>query len=176
MAPPSRLPRIALGATAGLLSAAAGVGISALIATALNGAPTPITAVGSRVIDLTPGSLKDWAIRHLGTNDKPFLLAGIYTVLVLLACVTGVLAWSHRWVALGLATALGVVGLLATYQHAQDRPRWERQGHRLRRSAHGRRCSRDLRRSQDRQRHRLPDRLGAEPASQLIERPGAPLF
>jgi len=116
VAPPSRLARIALGATAGLLSAAAGVGISALIAAALNGAPTPITAVGSRVIDLTPGSLKDWAIRHLGTNDKPFLLAGIYTVLALLACVTGVLAWSHRRVALGLAAALGIVGLLAAYQ------------------------------------------------------------
>lgn len=116
MRQPSTVAKVALGAAAGLLSAAAGVGVSALASAALDGAPTPITAVGSRVIDATPGSLKDWAIRTLGTNDKPFLLAGIYTALALLACITGVIAWRSRATALGLTTALGIVGLLAAYK------------------------------------------------------------
>jgi DMSO/TMAO reductase YedYZ molybdopterin-dependent catalytic subunit len=79
----------------------------------LGGAPTPITAVGSRVIDFTPAALKDFAIRTLGENDKPALLAGIYTVLALLAAATGVVAWRSRRLALGLTTMLGVVGLVA---------------------------------------------------------------
>ncbi len=109
----STATRVALGAAAGLLSAAAGVGVSSLVAAFLDGAPTPITAVGSRVIDATPGSVKDWAIRTLGTNDKPFLLAGIYTALAALACLTGIIAWRSRSVALALTALLGVVGLLA---------------------------------------------------------------
>ena len=113
MRPNSRTERVALGAAAGLLSAAAGVGVSALVAAGLDGAPTPITAVGSRVIDATPGSLKDWAIRTLGTNDKPFLLAGIYSTLALIACLTGIVAWRSRTTALALTGLLGVVGILA---------------------------------------------------------------
>jgi DMSO/TMAO reductase YedYZ molybdopterin-dependent catalytic subunit len=111
----NRTTRIAWGASAGLLSAAAGVGASVLTATLLGGAPTPITAVGERVIDATPGALKDWAIRTLGSNDKPVLLAGIFTVLGLLACLTGVVAWRSRAAALGLTTILGLIGLAAAY-------------------------------------------------------------
>ena len=113
--------RFSLGAAAGLLSAAAGVGASMIVSVIVGGAPTPITAVGSRVIDATPGAVKDWAIRTLGTNDKPFLLAGIYTAIGLLAAVTGVLAWRSRRLALGLASALGLIGLAAA---APTGPRW----------------------------------------------------
>ncbi len=81
----------------------------------VRGAPTPITAVGSRIIDATPAALKDWAIRTLGTNDKPFLLGGIFTVLALLACLTGIVAWRSRGLALGLTAVLGLVGLAAAY-------------------------------------------------------------
>lgn len=107
--------RVATGAIAGLLSAAAGVGASMLMAKLAGGAPTPITAVGDRVIDATPGSLKDWAIRTFGANDKPILLACIFTVLALIACFTGILAWRSRLLALGLTALLGLVGLAAAY-------------------------------------------------------------
>jgi DMSO/TMAO reductase YedYZ molybdopterin-dependent catalytic subunit len=86
-----------------------------LVAAFVGGAPTPITAVGERVIDATPGALKDWAIRTLGSNDKPVLLAGIFTVLGLLACLTGIVAWRSRPLALALTTVLGLVGLAAAY-------------------------------------------------------------
>jgi DMSO/TMAO reductase YedYZ molybdopterin-dependent catalytic subunit len=79
----------------------------------VGGAPTPITAVGNRVVDLTPGALKDWAIETLGENDKPALLAGIFTVLALFAAATGVIAWRSRRTALALTAILGLVGLVA---------------------------------------------------------------
>jgi DMSO/TMAO reductase YedYZ molybdopterin-dependent catalytic subunit len=106
-----RRTRVLLGAAAGLLSAAAGFGAAALVSAALGDAPTPITAVGNRVVDRTPGALKDWAIETLGENDKPVLLAGIYATLALLAAVTGIIAWRSRRLALLLAAALGLVAL-----------------------------------------------------------------
>ena len=107
--------RLLLGATAGLLSAAAGVGASVVASALVGGAPTPITAVGSRIIDATPGAVKDWAIRTLGTYDKPFLLGGIFIVLALIACLTGVVAWRSRRLALVLTAALGLIGIAAAY-------------------------------------------------------------
>ncbi len=107
--------RTLLGAAAGLLSAAAGVGASLVVSAFVRGAPTPITAVGSRVIDATPAAVKDWAIRTLGVYDKLFLLSGIFTVLALLACATGIVAWRSRPLALGITAALGLVGLAAAY-------------------------------------------------------------
>jgi DMSO/TMAO reductase YedYZ molybdopterin-dependent catalytic subunit len=111
----ARTRRLAIGAAAGLLSAAAGVGASVLAAALVGGAPTPITAVGERVIDASPGALKDWAIRTFGSSDKPVLLAGIFTVLGLLACCTGIAAWRSRPVALAVTTLLGLIGLAAAY-------------------------------------------------------------
>lgn len=107
--------RSLIGAAAGLLSAAAGVGASLVVSVLLGGAPTPVTAVGSRVVDAAPAAVKDWAIRTLGAYDKLFLLGGIFAVLALLACATGIVAWRSRSVALGLTAALGLVGLAAAY-------------------------------------------------------------
>jgi hypothetical protein len=59
---PGRRNRTALGAAAGLLSAAAGVGASLFVSVLAGGSPTPVTAVGSRVIDATLGAVKDWAV------------------------------------------------------------------------------------------------------------------
>ncbi len=57
--------------------------------------------------------MKDWAVRTLETNDKPFLLTGIYTAIAVLAAVTGIVAWRSRRLALGLTTLLGLIGLVA---------------------------------------------------------------
>jgi DMSO/TMAO reductase YedYZ molybdopterin-dependent catalytic subunit len=85
-----------------------------IVSVIVGGAPTPITAVGSRVIDATPGAVKDWAIRTLGENDKPALLAGIYTALAVIAAITGIVAIYHRRAALLAATVLGLIGLTAS--------------------------------------------------------------
>ena len=89
------------------------MGASLFVSVLAGGSPTPITAVGSRVIDATPGAVKDWAIRTLGAYDKPFLLGGIYGAIALLAAATGVIAWRSRRVALVVTALLGVLGLAA---------------------------------------------------------------
>lgn len=86
-----------------------------IVSVIVGGAPTPITAVGSRVIDATPCAVKDWAVKNLGTNDKPFLLTGIFTAIAVLAAITGVVAWRSRRAALALTAILGLVGLAAAY-------------------------------------------------------------
>jgi len=81
----TRRARISLGAAAGLLSAAAGIGASFLVSVLIGGGPAPITAVGGRVIDATPGTVKDWAIRTFGENDRLYPFTAIYSALALLA-------------------------------------------------------------------------------------------
>ncbi len=107
--------RLGIGAKAGLLSAVAGVGASQVVSVLVGGAPTPVTAVGSRVIEATPAGLREWAIRTLGMYDKVFLVGGIFIVLALIAGATGVLAWRSRPLALGLTAVLGLVGVAAAY-------------------------------------------------------------
>ncbi len=50
---PARISRYLLGAAAGLLSAAAGVGASMVVSVVVGGVVTPSTVVGGQVIDST---------------------------------------------------------------------------------------------------------------------------
>ncbi|NBP83943.1 MAG: oxidoreductase, partial [Mycobacteriaceae bacterium] len=52
---------------AGLAAAAVGVGVSQLLATFFSPAADVRTAVGTAVIDRTPGPVKEWAIQTFGT-------------------------------------------------------------------------------------------------------------
>jgi len=103
---------IAAGAVVGLLAAGATVGVGELVAAGVRPAAAPVIAVGNRVILLTPESVKRWATREFGTNDKHVLLTGIYTVLGLAAIVIGILA--VRWLWAGLA-GVALLGAFAVY-------------------------------------------------------------
>lgn len=73
---------------------------------------SPLVAVGSALIDSAPTPVKTFAVRTLGTADKPVLLAGIALALVVLAAGLGLIGWRHRRLALAGVTALGAVGLV----------------------------------------------------------------
>ena len=98
------LPRPAAGALIGLVSAAVALGIGEMVAALVRPAAAPVIAVGNRFVLLTPESVKRWAIRNFGTNDKHVLLTGIYVVVALFALVVGVLAMRRM--------VFGVVGIL----------------------------------------------------------------
>jgi hypothetical protein len=66
----SRLPY----ALFGVLATLAGVAAGHFVASLLNPASSPVLAVGSQVIDLTPTPMKEWAIRQFGDQDKPILI------------------------------------------------------------------------------------------------------
>ena len=70
---------------------------------------SPVYAVGSTVIDLTPTPMKEWAIREFGTNDKAILLGSVVAVVLLLAALAGVL--TRRWPAVGVGALVVLAGL-----------------------------------------------------------------
>lgn len=99
---------LALGAAAGLVSAAAGLAAGHLVAALTTPSASPVLAVGSTVVDQTPTPLKQWAVETLGNADKPVLLGTVLVVTLLLAAVGGVLA--RRSFPGGAAVVLVLVG------------------------------------------------------------------
>jgi DMSO/TMAO reductase YedYZ molybdopterin-dependent catalytic subunit len=92
----------------GVAAAAVGLGVTQLVAVAFGPAADARTAVGSAVIDLTPGPVKEWAIQTFGTADKLFLSAVVLAVVAVLAAVTA--AWERPRAPVGsIAIALGGV-------------------------------------------------------------------
>ncbi len=107
------LTNLAAGAVCGLLAAGTAIAVGHLVAVLIAPGASPILAVGSTFIDLTPEWLKSFAIRTFGTNDKVVLLAGIAIALGLLAGAIGLVASRRPSVAIAAIGALGLVGALA---------------------------------------------------------------
>ncbi|MFG2966275.1 MULTISPECIES: molybdopterin-dependent oxidoreductase [unclassified Streptomyces] len=106
-------PRLALGALSGALAGFTALAVAEPVAAWVRPQSGPVIVVGGASIDATPAAVKDWAIRHFGTDDKLVLQLGILAVLTLLALALGALA--VRWRRVGAAGVLlfGVVGAAA---------------------------------------------------------------
>ncbi|WP_437114027.1 molybdopterin-dependent oxidoreductase [Streptomyces collinus] len=89
---PPRAALGALGALSGLLGAFGALAVAELAASAVRPEAGPVVAVGGAAIDRAPAAVKDWAIRHFGTDDKLVLQVGILAVLAVVAVVLGALA------------------------------------------------------------------------------------
>lgn len=106
-------------AGAGLLATTAGIAFGHLAAALTNPAASPVLAVGSTVIDLTPTPVKEWAVRELGNADKPVLLASVAVGTLLLAGGAGVLVRRSFALGAGLLVALvALAGVLAVTRPA----------------------------------------------------------
>ncbi|QYJ03171.1 molybdopterin-dependent oxidoreductase [Nocardioides panacisoli] len=93
----------------GVLATLVGVGLAHLVAAALDPASSPVLAVGSAVIDLTPTPVKEWAIATFGTADKPILIGSVMAGVLLVSAVAGILA--RRRFALGAGLLLVEIGI-----------------------------------------------------------------
>ncbi|MFT3970780.1 MAG: molybdopterin-dependent oxidoreductase [Micropruina sp.] len=100
-------------AAAGVLAMLAALAVGHLVAGLVAPAASPALAVGSRLIDLAPTPVKDWAVSTLGTADKPALVAGVVLVTLGIGAVTGLLAARHRGLVLAVPAVLAVIGTLA---------------------------------------------------------------
>jgi DMSO/TMAO reductase YedYZ molybdopterin-dependent catalytic subunit len=109
-------------ALAGVAAAAVALGVTALAAVPVGPAADSRTAVGSAVIDLTPGPVKEWAIQLFGTADKLVLTVLILIVIAVIAGITAKL--ETRRVPLGsIAIALaGIAGCAAVLSRAGATP------------------------------------------------------
>ncbi|RUR00936.1 molybdopterin-dependent oxidoreductase [Labedella endophytica] len=108
-APPRPHPAVAAGAV-GVVSAIATLAIAELVALVVAPAASPLLAVGSLVIDLVPGWVKDLVIALFGTNDKVVLLLCLAVLVAALAFLSGLLEWRRPpWG----TVVLGIVGVIA---------------------------------------------------------------
>ncbi len=106
-------------ALTGILSAVAGMAAGHLLAGLINPAFSPVLAVGSQVIDLTPTPLKEFAIRTFGTNDKLILLGSVALGTLVFAAIGGLLARRSLKLGIGALVALvAVAGLTAALRPA----------------------------------------------------------
>ena len=98
---------------AGLAAAAVALGVTQLAAAFFSPAADARTAVGTSVINLTPGPVKEWAIQTVGTNDKAFLTVMVVVVISALIAVAAI--WERARIPLGTLALLagGATGSLA---------------------------------------------------------------
>ena len=98
---------------AGVAAVAVALGVTQLLAAFFSPAADARTAVGTAVINLTPGPAKEWAIQTFGTADKLFLSVMVLLVIGVLAAVTAI--WERSRVPLGSLAILaaGAVGCAA---------------------------------------------------------------
>lgn len=73
---------------AGVAAAAVALGVTQLAAVPFGPAADSRTAVGSTVVDLTPGPVKEWAIQTFGTADKLALSIIVLGVIAVIAALT----------------------------------------------------------------------------------------
>ena len=114
MAEPARGTR----ALCGIAAAAVALGVTQLLAVAFGPQADARTAVGSAVIDLTPGPVKEWAIQTFGMADKLVLAVLVLAVIATVAAVTAM--GETRRFPLGSAAivAAGVAGCAAVLSRA----------------------------------------------------------
>ena len=114
MTPISVSPRTTRqGVAAGLLAAATALAVGELVSGLVRGTTSPVVSVGGFVIDHVPPSLKVYAIRTFGTNDKPALIIGTLVLLSLFAAGVGVVARRRRWLGRVGIALFGLVGVAA---------------------------------------------------------------
>jgi DMSO/TMAO reductase YedYZ molybdopterin-dependent catalytic subunit len=100
----------------GIAAAAVALGTTALVAVPFGASADSRTAVGSAVIELTPGPVKEWAIQTFGTADKLFLSVMVLIVIAVVAAVAAL--WERSRVPAGslvivLAAAAGSAAVLS---------------------------------------------------------------
>src|SRR2546425_11229023 len=99
--------RRTIGALIGVVSAALAVSVAHLVAAFTDEAASPLTAVGSAAIDLSPPGAKEFAIRNFGVHDKLVLVSGISLVLALFAAGLGVMSLRRRFAAYAALIGFG---------------------------------------------------------------------
>ncbi|MFE4519169.1 molybdopterin-dependent oxidoreductase [Kitasatospora sp. NPDC056783] len=95
----------------GIAAACAAFAVGEAVAAFVRPQAAPVLAIGSTAIDLAPTAVKEWAVRSFGTSDKTVLLAGIYTVMGLLAAALGPLAARRTAAGAVLAAGFGLLGV-----------------------------------------------------------------
>jgi DMSO/TMAO reductase YedYZ molybdopterin-dependent catalytic subunit len=99
-----------------------GLGAGGLVAAIAARAFSPLVVVGSAVIDLTPGAMKEAVIRVFGHGDKAFLFVVLAVVIAVLAALAGVLEVRRPWLGRAIVLAGAALGVAAALSRADATP------------------------------------------------------
>lgn len=111
-------------ALVGLLAALGTLAVAEAAALFVAPAASPLLAVGSLVIDLVPGWLKEFVIALFGTGDKVALLVTLGVVVVVLAAVVGVLEYRRPPFGVVGLVAVGAIATVAVTTRAESTALW----------------------------------------------------
>lgn len=106
-------------AAAGVVAAGLGVAAGELSAALMSPSLSPVSAVGSVVIDGMPAPVKDWAIGLFGTADKTAFLVSMAAVIAVCGAVAGILQLRRPPSGSVLIGLLGAAGLAAVVTRPQ---------------------------------------------------------
>jgi DMSO/TMAO reductase YedYZ molybdopterin-dependent catalytic subunit len=107
----------------GVLATGAGLG-AGHFASLLAPASSPVVAVATRAIDLTPGPVKDWATSTLGTADKAVLVVGAIVVTLGLGALVGLMARRSTVAGLICSAALAAIATAAAWSNSPRDQLW----------------------------------------------------
>ncbi|OBB29191.1 oxidoreductase [Mycolicibacterium peregrinum] len=97
----------------GVAAAAVALGIATLAAIPFGAPADPRNAVGSAVVDLTPGPVKEWVIQTLGSLDKLFLAVVVLAVIATVAALAATYETRHRPVGSAIFVVAGLIACAA---------------------------------------------------------------
>ena len=106
----------------GIAAAAVALGVAQLAAVPFGPHADSRTAIGSAVIDLTPGPVKEWAIQLFGTSDKLALSIVVLVAIAVIAALTGQYETRRRPVGSIAIAIAGVLGCAAVVSRAGATP------------------------------------------------------
>ena len=98
---------------AGVAAASVSLGVAQLVGIPFGARADARTAIGSAVVDLTPGPVKEWAIQTLGSLDKLFVAIVVLVVIATIAAIAGTLETRRRPLGSAVIAAAGVLGCIA---------------------------------------------------------------
>ncbi len=98
---------------AGVAAATVAVGVAQLVGIPFGARADARAAIGSVVVDLTPGPIKEWAIQTLGSLDKLFLAVVMLVAIATIAAIAGTLETRRRPLGSAVIAAAGVLGCIA---------------------------------------------------------------
>lgn len=105
-------------AAGGVAAAAVAVGVASLVGAAFGPESDVRTAVGSSVVDLTPGPVKEWAIATFGTADKLALAVMVLLAIAAIAAIAGLAETRRRPVGSTAIVIAGGIGCAAVLSRA----------------------------------------------------------
>lgn len=97
----------------GVAAAAVALGTATLAAIPFGAPADPRNAVGSAVVDLTPGPVKEWVIQTLGSLDKLFLAVVVLAVIATTAALAATYETRRRPIGSAIFVVAGLIACAA---------------------------------------------------------------